>query len=272
MENKEKAIVAILAHSDDIEYSLGGTFAKYSTEGYRTLYGVLSRCNSGWTVSEKEGGHYVPSSEIIPRRRQEAENAAKVFGSVLFYGDLLENCHTTLNSTRIAPSFSGAQCLGGEEALNSEEIDAPAGTLLSVAAGAGVSEPHPAVKQVADLLIEWKPALVIGQSIGNFNPDHFAAAQILAIAWQLAKQSVDIGPYWMPVNSAIKNGYSFPPLQASHYVDVTGYENIALRALACHTSQGGHMAKAQNSLRRKWKEWGKIANFKSAEAFFEVYT
>ena len=47
----KKTVCAIMAHADDVEYYGGGTFAKFAAEGYKALYGVLSRCNSGWTVT-----------------------------------------------------------------------------------------------------------------------------------------------------------------------------------------------------------------------------
>ena len=58
----KKSIAVVMAHADDIELSAGATLAKYIHEGYRALYGVLSRCNSGWTVTEEKGGalHLLP--------------------------------------------------------------------------------------------------------------------------------------------------------------------------------------------------------------------
>ncbi len=74
----KKSICVMMAHADDIEISVGGTLAKYISKGYRALYGVLTRCNSGWNENATEGGQYKPSVEIMPRRRAEAE-AARIF-------------------------------------------------------------------------------------------------------------------------------------------------------------------------------------------------
>ena len=265
----KKSIVAIMAHADDIEYSAGATFTKYIAEGYRALYGVLSRCNSGWTVTEEKGGHYISSLEIIPQRRAEAEAAAKLFGAKLYYGDLLENCYTTREGIRITPSFAGPE---GIERDQIQEEDVPEGTLLAVASGAGDTwDSHPAISEVADLLVEWEPELVIGQPVGNFNPDHLCAAQIVAIAWRLAVKRAEIGPYWIPVGYTQEGQYPFPPLTPDHFVDVTGYEERCLQAIACHKSQGGHLPSTKERLERKWKAWGEKNGVASAEAFSEVY-
>ena len=270
----KKTITVIMAHADDIEYSAGATLAKYIDQGHRALYGVLSRCNSGWTVTEEKGGHYTSSLDIIPRRRAEAGAAAELFGAELYYGDLLENCYTTRDGSRIAPSYRGPVELNGSEVEKGRiaENDLPAGTLFSAAAGAG--EPwngHPVIKEVAELLIEWEPELVIGQPIGNFNPDHFDAAQIVAIAWQLAAREADIGPCWIPVFPTRKGGYHFPPLSPDHFVDVGGYEEKCLKALACHQSQGGHLPRTQERRAQFWKAWEEESGFAATEAFKEVY-
>ncbi len=256
----KKSICMIMAHADDIEYSAGATFAKYIADGYRALYGVMSRCNSGWTVTAEEGGFYAPSLDIVPRRRQEAEAAAKHFGAELYYGDLLENCYTQRDGTLITPSFTG--CAGPSE-------DVPAGLPLVVAAGAGNWPEDPMVVGIADLLIAWEPEVVVGQSFQNKNPDHFCAALILARAYERAKESADIGPLWTPVASPGRTGV-FPKLTADHIIDVTGYEEKALQGLACHVSQGGHLPGNQEHLLKKWRAWGEVKGCASAEGFQEM--
>jgi LmbE family N-acetylglucosaminyl deacetylase len=270
----KRSIAMIMAHADDIEYSAGATLAKYLDQGYRGLYGVLSRCNSGWTVTEEEGGHYVSSLRIIPRRREEAGAAAALFGAELYSGDLLENCYTTREGLRIAPSFSHPLTVEGRriEAGQIGEDDIPRGSLFLGAAGAGDTwEDHQALRDVADLLAAWEPELVVGQPFGNLNPDHFLAAQIVAIAWQVAARRVELGPYWLPVMPP-GDGYGFPPLRPDRYVDVAGYEERCLKALACHVSQGGHLPRTQQRRQSLWKAWREHSGLDSAEAFLQVYT
>jgi LmbE family N-acetylglucosaminyl deacetylase len=266
-----QAIAMIMAHADDIEFSAGATLAKYIDRGHAALYGVLSRCNSGWTVTEEKGGHYVPSREIVPRRRAEAEAAAARFGAKLYFGDLLENCYTTRQGVRIAPSFSGPVTVEGGAIGGIAEDDVPRGSLFLGAAGAGDTwEDHPAVRELVDLLVSWEPALVVGQPFGNLNPDHFLAAQVVAIAWQVAARRVALGPYWLPVMPAGK-AYAFPPQRPDRYVEVSGYEATCLEALACHVSQGGHLARTRKRRQDLWRAWKKESGFDCAEAFVQIY-
>jgi len=259
----KKTIAVITAHADDIELTAGGTLAKYIDLGYRALYGVLSRCNSGWSVTE-EGGRYIPSLEIVPQRRAEAEAAAKTFGAEFYMGDLLENYYTSRDGSDLTPSFTGA--LEGRP-----DDDVPAGMPLVVAAGAGNSPPPPALNEVTDLLVAWEPELVIGQAFQNMNIDHFGAALIVAKAWLAACEKVEIGPYWVPV---LGKGFArpkFPPLEPDAFVDVTGYEETCLAALACHRSQGMHLPGPQGRRRKRWAAWGKVHGCTSAEAFLRVF-
>jgi len=256
----KKSVCMIMAHADDIEYSAGATLARYIADGYRALYGVMSRCNSGWTVTADEGGHYASSLEIIPRRRKEAEAAARVFGAELYYGDLLENCYTQRDHTMLTPNYTGWGGPGD---------DAPAGVPLVVAAGAGNWPDHPMIGELTDLLVTWEPELVVGQSFQNRNPDHFCAALILARAYQAARNKADIGPLWIPVATPDRKD-AFPTLIANRFVDVTGHEETCLKALACHESQGGHLPGPQNGMKAEWQKWGALHGCVSAEGFAEM--
>jgi len=256
----EKSICMIMAHADDIEFSAGGTLAKHVAQGYQALYGVMSRCNSGWTVTAEKGGHYVPSLDIIPQRRKEAGEAAKVLGAELYYGDLLENCYVQRDGTQLTVNFRG---------WAGPRDDVPEGVPFAVGQGTGDWPDSAVVQELANLLAKWKPELVVGQPFQNKNPDHFCAAMILHTAYQMARERTEIGPFWVPV-SVPGSSDSFPPLAPDRFVDVSGYEEICLRAAACHRSQGMHLPSSQERLREHWRKWGEIAGCTSAEGFLEI--
>ncbi|MCK4282925.1 MAG: PIG-L family deacetylase [Candidatus Brocadiae bacterium] len=263
----KKSICAVVAHADDVEFGSGGTVARYAAEGYRVLYGLLTRCNSGRThFNEQEGGRYQPSVEIDPMRYAEAQAAAKVFGAEFWYGDLLENIYTRKDGSLLTPSYTGAE----REGVPADDI--PEGTPIFVAAGPGLWPDHPIVGELADLLVQWEPELVIGQAIQNGNPDHFAAALVVARAWRRAAEDADIGPYWLPVSAPGPGRFQFPPLSVDEIVDVTGYEETALKALACHRSQGGHLQREDGHLWRKWRYYGEKIGAASAEGFKLIYS
>jgi len=261
----KKSICVMMAHADDIEISAGGTLAKYISKGYRALYGVLTRCNSGWSEKATDGGQYKPSVEIMPRRRAEAEAAAKVFGAEFYYGSVLENCYTCRDGTRVMPSYRGAGAAGAGK------DDILEGQPIIVAAGAGFGEPAPQLKEMAELLIEWEPEIVICQSFQCWNPDHYSAALMLLKAWMMAGEKIDIGSFWIPVRMLSGGDWpDFPPMKPDHFEDVTGFEETALKALVCHVSQGMALEKKQDMPRKKWAAWGERAGYTSAEAFVRL--
>ena len=260
----KKNIVVMMAHADDIELNAGGTLAKYISKGYRGLYGVITRCNSGWNENEKEGGNYKPSVEIMPKRRAEAEAAARMFGAAFYFGTTLENCYTQTDGARVMPSFTGV------DAAKASKDDILAGQPVIVAAGAGYSEPAEQQKELADLLTDWEPEIVICQSFQCWNPDHYAAALLLMKAWMMASERKKLGRFWIPVRPKGDDWPDYPPMKPNHHEDVTGFEEKARKALSCHVSQGMTMKKYQDMVGDKWAKWGEKYGCKSAEAFARI--
>jgi LmbE family N-acetylglucosaminyl deacetylase len=75
---KEKLkLLAILAHPDDESLGLGGTLAKYATEGAETYLITATRGEKGWSGAPKE----YPGPEAFGQiREQELYGAARVLG------------------------------------------------------------------------------------------------------------------------------------------------------------------------------------------------
>jgi LmbE family N-acetylglucosaminyl deacetylase len=257
--NPQKSICVIMAHADDIEYNAGATLARYIDHGYRGLYGVMSRCNSGYTVVGQTG-HFESSVPLIAVRRAEAAAAAKVYGAETYFGDVLERHHTLRDGRRIFLSFRGAP--GDPE-------DAPEGTPF-VSLALTKDEPHSPVQELVKVLVEWAPEVVISQRFQDWNPDHYCASLGLYLAWREARKvKPQIGEFWIALRAPDSEGM-FPPLVADRFVDVTGYEEKCLQALACHQSQRGDRPYQDKARLGNWRHWGKIHGCASAEAFVNV--
>lgn len=267
----KKTIVSMMAHADDLEETAGGTFAKYIDHGYRGLLGVLSLCNSGWNALEDEPV-YTSSLKIMPKRRQEAAAAAEVFGAELFFGTVLENNFTLSTGERVVPGYDHLKRAHTIERFETEDDrlkqELPDGDIFSIVAGFGDLDPvHPLILEVEELLVEWEPEIVLAQEIGNFNPDHFDAAQIVAMAWIRASRRVELGSLYLPVVPLNIRPVHFPQLRPDFWVDVTGYEETARAALACHICQGGGSAETQSLLDKRWSYFGNTMGVQSGEAF-----
>ena len=247
---KKKCIACIMAHADDIEITCGGTLAKYISQGYKGIYGVLSLCNSGW-----HHGAYSPSLETVPLRTEEAVKAAEVFNAELFKMELLENIFTDRAGEIHPLSF-----LHNDYDMD----DVPrGGTSLIDAADAISVGGRAEMLKVAEILIKNAPDLIIGQRIDSNNPDHFNAALIVKKAYIEASKQVKLGPYYIPLSPN-----SFIPATSDWIVDVSGFEEIAEKAISCHESQNGF--KHIKRMRQRWKEWGETISTESAECFIRI--
>ena len=260
----KKNICVMMAHADDIELSAGATLAKYISEGHGALYGVLTRCNSGWNENEAEGGQYKPSVEIVPKRKAEAQAAAKTFGAEFYMGSTLENCYTRKDRVPVYPSYEGVGAQG------TPADDVMKGQPIIVAAGAGYNAPADQLVEMTDLLVKWEPEIIICQSFQCWNPDHYAAALMLLKAWMGASEKVELGDFWIPVRASSEKWPNFPPMEPNHFEDVTGFEETAEKALSCHVSQGMSLPQHHEHLREKWAKWGERAGCTSAEAFVRL--
>lgn len=75
----KKVILVIAAHPDDPDFGAGGTVTKYIQEGAKAYYVICTDGNRG------SRGHQVENKELVRKRRQEQENAAKIVGVTKTY-------------------------------------------------------------------------------------------------------------------------------------------------------------------------------------------
>ncbi len=72
---KDKVVLAIGAHPDDIEFGCGGTMAKLAAEGATLYFAVSTDGNRGSRQHEFE------KAELVASRKKEQADAAKVLGA-----------------------------------------------------------------------------------------------------------------------------------------------------------------------------------------------
>jgi LmbE family N-acetylglucosaminyl deacetylase len=74
LEIKDKVILAVSAHPDDMDVLCGGTISKFSKEGAKIYYLVLTDGSKG------HEDHTIPTFELISTRKTEEKNAADILG------------------------------------------------------------------------------------------------------------------------------------------------------------------------------------------------
>lgn len=85
LELKNKVVLAVCAHPDDLEFGCGGAVAKFVDEGATVYYLVITDGSKGLE------DHLLPSEELKNIRHREQETAAKVLGvKQVFFLDFID--------------------------------------------------------------------------------------------------------------------------------------------------------------------------------------
>ena len=234
----QKCILVFGAHADDVDEIAGGTFAKYTSMGYKGVYvsvtNNLAGCNiertpyfagPAFTVSSSELKYPADALETNQIRSEEAKAAAAVYGAIPVF---LDFCEPEIYFGRKVIIY------GTQDFL---DFDPPGRRQINLATR--YSED---VNIVYELLKKYEPEIVIIHTLGGEKLDHEGSAYMMYLAFKKAMDNkIPVGKLWMYVNGwlndtpAMKSGRGNP----DDHVDVRNYLNIKYEALNKHLSQNG---------------------------------
>lgn len=240
---KQKCIMVFGSHADDADEIGGGTLAKYVASGYKGVYVVsinnLDGCNLERTPWFFQGPNFSTSSspfkypvdalETSQIREEEARQAAAVYPATPVFINYKE------------PTFyiGRKMVYYGEEQY--QQYDPPGRQLVPVA-----TYINSEVDSVVDLLIKFKPDIIITHTLGGEKMDHGNVAYMVYLAVKKAMETnVFKGKLWMSVNGwfldgvAQKNGKGKPDVR----IDVKDYLKTKYTALNKHVSQNGGLGR-----------------------------
>lgn len=75
ISGKNKTVLAVVAHPDDVEFGCGATMAKLSSEGAKLIFVISTQGDRG------SRGHEFEKENLITSRKEEQHNAAKILGA-----------------------------------------------------------------------------------------------------------------------------------------------------------------------------------------------
>lgn len=240
-EKPNKCIMVFGAHADDVECIAGGTFARFIKEGYQGIYVCAINNTAGCAIESIGGGTKAPSGmkmlfsvsksprtypvdalETIQIRQEESRNAAREYKAIPVF----------LN-------FSQPEIYLGRKLVvyGSDEYGAfnpPGRKMVSLA-----TRYNDDVSLVYDLLVEYKPEIVITHTLGGEKLDHDGTAYMMYLAFtRAAENGIPVGKLWMTVNGwLLENRRGKPDVR----IDVRDFLAIKYAALNKHLSQNaGH--------------------------------
>lgn len=238
LRKPQKCILVFGAHADDVDEIAGGTFAKYTSMGYKGVYvsvtNNLAGCNiertpyfngPRFTVSTSKLKYPADGLETNQIRSEEAKAAAAVYGATPVFLDFSE-----------PEVYFGRKVIiyGTQDFL---DYNAPGRRQINLATR--YSED---VNLVVALLEKYEPEIVIIHPLGADKLDHEGSAYMMYLAFKKAMdKSIPVGKLWMYVDGWLTD----KPAQATGRgkpdvcIDVKDYLKIKYEALNKHLSQNG---------------------------------
>jgi LmbE family N-acetylglucosaminyl deacetylase len=222
---KNRTLMAIGAHADDIEFNAGATLSKYRAVGYDIVYIMSTNNMSGsWSTLDASGKRQVRKpawDEIMPQRKKEAAAAAEFYGTAAIHLD-----HPQRHFQR-RDGVLEKLCFGSQ----SPEDLAP-GTPTIITA----YEDAACVQRLVDLILEHRPEAILSHSMATGNIEHVGSCLLVSQAYVKARQLGYEGMllFWHDITP--------PPVASTRrpwdtFIDVSDTWQQKLEALALHACQ-----------------------------------
>jgi LmbE family N-acetylglucosaminyl deacetylase len=253
-DKPRKCILVFGAHADDVEGMAGGTLAKYISDGYQGIYVCVTNNLAGNQIEKFPGNwdfgtgkltaaitlspkmYQVDALETMQIRREEALQAAKVFGAEPVFLDFCE------------PEFWMGRKLivyGSEEFI---KFSPPGRKQISLATR--YSED---VNFVVALLRKYQPEITIMHTPGGEKLDHGESGYMMYLAFKKAiSQGIPVGKLWtvsrgwLADSVAQQSGRGKPDVR----LDVRNHLKTEFAAWSKHISQNGGEIEKNVGLRR----------------------
>jgi LmbE family N-acetylglucosaminyl deacetylase len=251
---KQPCVMAVGAHTDDIELSCGGTFSKLIEQGWKGIYVGSTNNTAGCQLNvyqpARPGGYLAiqpfqgsfPSDalETIQIRQEEGRRAAAI-----------------LNAEAVFLNFHETWCwIGRKSAYMDDEAwgpyDAPGRGMITYA-----SRLREGVDLVVNLLKKYEPDIVLSAHVvGETNPEHGQTADLIYRAFKRAmQQKVRVGQLWLSVGRRTQF-LDRVRIKPDISIDVTGSIEHDWKALGEHVSQnGGRFASRKREERQRYYDY-----------------
>ncbi|MDD4870845.1 MAG: PIG-L family deacetylase [Kiritimatiellae bacterium] len=240
-----KTVMFFGAHADDMELRAGGTMKKFVDRGYKAISVMLTNNICGAYVDDNTKQYFSTSpAETTEIRHREARDAAKVLGVEIIFMDFKENSYW--NGTKRV--FFGTKEYEEDKARGREAL---------------VVTPYldNCINDVAKVILDHSPEIIMTHSISNCNPEHCAAAHLVHNAFLRIKSKIPDSELWFTCRVQSPSDVLF--LSPDVLIDTTKYHDAKFEALRRHKSQRIPLDRVMTTD----EYWGKVAGVKYAEPF-----
>ena len=240
-----KTVMFLGAHADDMEIRAGGTMRKFLDLGYRAISVMMTNNLCGAYVDDITDDYFTTGpQETQEIRHREALEAAKVLGLEVLFLDYKENSYFD-GQRRVffgADGYDVSNTPGREPLIVAQYLE------------------H-CINDVAQVLVEYSPEIVMTHSVGNCNPEHCAAAHLAHSAFQTARHHADLRELWFTCR--VQSSSDVLHLDPDVLVDITEHQELKVEAMRAHRSQRLPF----DRVRMTDQYWGRVAGVPFAEPF-----
>ena len=219
----QRALMAIGAHADDIEFSAGGTCLKYHDAGYAIHYvmstnnmsGQFHRVEKDLSVTRLE----IPAAEMEPLRKRECQVAATQVGAIPVHLEHPQRHYTSADLLKIGEGYGVAP---------------PPGVTLGRPVIMMAHEDRESVARVTQLILDANPEAVLTHPMITDSPEHYATALLVLKGWRKAAEAGYEGPllFWNEFCQSTLLDPSF--LLWDAFVDISGLRPRQYEWIRCH--------------------------------------
>ncbi len=250
-----RRVMAIGAHADDIEISVGGTLLKYHDAGYEVIY-VMSTNNMSGDVKAWKDNVVVnlPKESPVPmmaRRKAECDKAAAVLGATPIH---LDHPQRHYNSGR------------GKEVIElSYGSPLPDGVPAHTASILTACENPESIDKLADLILEHRPECILTHGINQRNIEHFATCLLVTNAfWKAVEKGYEGGLLQWKEDHTLHGDFHS---RWDTFIDCTRQMDRKMELIGLHACQmpKAHLPDFGHRLLLTWR--GKAAGCGAAEMF-----
>ena len=240
---KEKTVMGVAAHCDDIEFLFAGTLLKYHEKfDYRVVYVESTNNMSGsWSVNDS-GKPELPPGDFkrskreyypgrftwdvpwfieMPQRKKEAADAAACFGTEPIFLDYPQRHYNdeNLNGIKLVYGSPRPECIPEN--------------MPSIVTAHDFKEE---VDKTAALILENDPEVIITHAPVDYTEEHTATSHLIRKAFLAAKKQGYDGSliFAHPVTSGLYGAFFD---QFDTFIDITGFERKKREVLAKHACQ-----------------------------------
>ncbi len=251
----QRLVMAVGAHADDLEVSVGGTLLKYRDLGYDVLYVMATNNMSGVTVLKESDDSFrrvrEAPREHMARRKRECASAAAVLGTEAVHLDHPQRHHNTGNGNEIAEVRYGSLL--------------PEGVAQNVPSILTACEDKGAIGRLADLILERDPEIILTHGVAQRNIEHFATCLLVTNAfWSAVERGYAGGLLHWREAMTLHGDYN---TRWETHVKCDGYLDAKMALIGKHACQmpTAHLPTHGHRQLSDWR--GKLAGCETAEFF-----